>query len=560
MPDAWGSDAHLSPLREALTKQVRPKLIALAMAAFLLLLIGCVNVTNLLLAQGIKRNRELALREALGARRGRLVRQLLTESAVLISGGSLLGLLIAAIILRSLPALLPIDTPRLAEITLNTTLLFAVASGAVVAAILFAISLFIQLRNPNRESLTTKALTPSHRSSFLSVALIGGELALGATLIIGASLMGRTLVQLSRVNTGLDTGGVVSARVSFGRNACGNMDHCWASMQQVSANVADQLGVDSVSWANTTPLTTDVSAVAVVIEDHPKPAGAPSYVLWETSVTPTYFHQLGITLRKGRLFSEADRRGTEPVIVVSESTARHFWPQSDPIGKRIRPYSETEWRTVVGVMSDVSSYSLTGFPEWIDGVEYEPLSQSFPRTRNGVELSMFVKSFQPRPLFSFIEKLPSQFADIAVSHLATMERVKSESVADQRSTTALLALFAILGLLLAVVGVHGVVSHRVGQRTREIGIRLALGASTKSVVGMILMETVAVAVVGLVAGVLGATALTRFLQSLLFGVTSHDTMTFVISPTVLLIAALTAALVPALHASKLDPAMTLRQE
>ena len=561
MPDAWGSDATAVPLDQAITEQARPKVIALSAAAFLLLLIGCANVINLLLAQGIRRERELAMREALGAWRGRLVRQFVTESAVLITAGGLAGLAIAVVILRALPFLLPRDTPRLVEIAPNTTLLMAVGGSTLLSAVLFVLARLTGIRRWTGDSLSARAMTPSRRSSALSVALIGVELALATALTIGAGLMGRTLWQLSHVNSGLDTNGVVSARISLGHNACPTFDRCRAEMQRIEADLAGQPGVESISWANATPLTKDFSATAVSLEDHPRPPSAPAFVFWTTSVTPAYTRQLGMFLRRGRLFDDGDRKGSAPVTIVSESTARRFWPAGNALGQRIRRVADTEWRTVVGVVSDAAQYSLTGFPEWVDGAEYEPLAQSFPWTSNGAELSVFVRSARPAVLASGSpSSIPSRFPDVAVSHIESMDRTRSESVADQRSTTALLVLFAALGLLLGGIGVHGVVAQRVSQRRREIGIRIAMGASGRRVLGMVLTEIAGVAVVGLAAGVLAAMGLTRFLQALLFGVTRHDTLAFVLSPAALLIAALTGALIPGLRASRTDPALTLRED
>ena len=561
MPDAWGSDAAAVPLDQPITAQARPKAIALSAAAFLLLLIGCANVINLLLAQGIRRERELAMREALGAWRGRLVRQFVTESAVLITAGGVAGLAVAVVILRALPFLLPRDTPRLIEIAPNAALVMAVGGSTLLSAVLFVLARFTGMRRWTGESLSARATTPSRKSSTLSVALIGVELALATALTIGAGLMGRTLWQLSHVNSGLDTSGVVSARISLGHNACPAFERCWAEMQRIEADLAGRPGVQSISWANATPLTKDFSATAVSLEDHPKPPSDPAFVFWTTSVTPAYARQLGMFLRQGRLFDDADRKGSAPVTIVSESTARRFWPAGNAIGQSIRRVADTEWHTVIGVVSDAAQYSLTGFPEWVDGAEYEPLAQSFPWTSNGAELSVFVRSARPAGLISgLLSSVPSRFPGVAVSHIEPMDRTRSESVADQRSTTALLVLFAALGLLLGAIGVHGVVAQRVSQRRREIGIRIAMGASGRSVLGMVLTEIAGIAVVGLAVGVLAAMGLTRFLQSLLFGVTRHDALAFVLSPAALLIAALTGALIPGLRASRTDPALTLRED
>jgi ABC-type antimicrobial peptide transport system permease subunit len=223
--------------------------------------------------------------------------------------------------------------------------------------------------------------------------------------------------------------------------------------------------------------------------------------------------------------------------------------------------SDREWRTVVGVVADVAQYSLTGFPSWVDGVQYVPLAQALPRVAQSIQLTMFVESSQPQAVAATLPfTVRQRFSDVVISGIASLEGLRSESVADQRSTAWLLGLFAALGLLLGVAGVHGVISHRAAQRTREIGIRMVMGATAGRVVGIVVRETLLASLAGCAAGIAGAFGLSRFLRSLLFGVTAHDTVTFAIFPAVLLAAAVLAAAIPAWRASRIDPAFTLREE
>lgn len=563
MPDAWGLGARAIPHAEALSRGVRPKLFALSAAALLLLLIACGNVANLLLARAVQREREFAMREALGASRSRVLRQLMTENLLLALGGGAAGLLAATLIIKWLPLLLPRDTPRLQEIVADPTLVLALAAAAsmLLTVVLFSAVPMIRLWRLRRESLIGKAVTSSRRTSRISLALIGVELSLATALLIGAGLMGRTLWQLARVDSGIHAAGVVSARVSAGPSRCPNPERCWALLQDLNQALIGLPGVRSVNWANRAPLDKQISAVAVEIEDHPKPPGAPAFVIWQTAATPGYFQALGIALRAGRGFSDADRRGSVPVMVIGESTARRFWPNESPVGKRIRPVSGNQWRTIVGVVADVSHYSLAGYPSWIDGVQYVPLAQALPRVSQSIQLTMLVESAQPQATATGIPAAVQQrFSGVVVSRVASLQGLRSESVADQRSTAWLLALFAGLGLVLGVAGVYGVISHRVAQRTREIGIRIALGASASGVLGMVLRETLLVSLAGCAAGVAAAFGLSRFLRSLLFGVTTHDTLAYAICPIVLLTAALLAAALPGFRASRTDPAVTLREE
>jgi putative ABC transport system permease protein len=303
------------------------------------------------------------------------------------------------------------------------------------------------------------------------------------------------------------------------------------------------------------------AAVSVDVQDHPTAPGAPAFVFWQTAATPGYFQALGIPLRAGRLFTDADRRGAVPVIIISESAAKRFWATESAIGKRIRPMSDKEWRTVVGVAADVAQYSLTGFPSWVDGAQYVPLAQALPRVAQSIQLTMFVESSQPQAVASALPfAIRRRFSDVVVSGIASLEGIRSESVADQRSTAGLLGLFAALGLLLGVAGVYGVISHRAAQRTREIGIRMVMGATTGGVVGMVVRETLLVSFAGCVAGIAAALGMSELLRSLLFGVTAHDTVAFVIFPAVLLAAVVLAATIPAWRSSRIDPALTLREE
>jgi predicted permease len=559
-PDEYGRYARAIPYGEALATGVRLKLFALSAAALLLLLIACGNVANLLLARAVHREREFAMREALGAPRSRLLRQLMAENLVLVVAGGAVGLLASALILRLLPSLLPKDTPRLHEIVPDPNLLLVAASSMLLTVILFSAAPMIRLSWLRRESLIGRATTATRRSSGLSLALIGFELALATVLLIGAGLMGRTLRQLAHVDSGVHATGVTVARISAGPSHCRTPERCGAMLQDLNQTLIGLPGAQTINWSNLAPLDKEFSAVSVDVQDHLVSPGAPAYAFWQTAATPGYFQALGIPLRAGRFFTDADRAGAVPVMIISESTAKRFWTNENAIGKHIHPMSNREWRTVVGVVADVAQYSLTGFPGWVDGVQYVPLAQVLPRAQN-IQLTVFVESSQSQAVAATLPlTVRRRFPDIVVSGISSLEGIRSESVADQRSTAWLLGLFAALGLLLGVAGVHGVISHRAAQRTREIGIRIAMGATAGQVVGMVVRETLLVAFAGCAAGIAGAFVLSRFLQSLLFGVTAHDPVAFAIFPAVLLAVAVLAATIPAWRASRIDPTLTLREE
>ncbi len=555
MPDLWGASAMPISYNEALSRDVRPKVLALSAAALLLLLIACGNVGNLLLTRAVRREREFAMREALGARLGRLVRQLLTENVVLVLMGGAAGLLAGELVLESLPVLLPKDTPRLQELKPGLTLVGAAAMTMLVTVVLFSLAPVFRLCRMQRESLMAKAATASRRASNLSLGLIGIELALATTLLIGAALMGRTLWQLGQVDSGIHATGVVSARISVGPSRCAK--GCQDLMGDLERTLLNEPGVRSVTWSNLAPLDRELAAFASEVQDHPRPPNEPAFVIAQTSVSPGYFEALGIRLLRGRLLMKADGTGAVKVMVITESTARRFWPAETALGKRMRPMAGGEWLTVVGVVRDVAQYALTGFPQWIDGAAYVPLAQSMPS--GSARLTMFVES--ARRLDALLAELVrARLPDVVVSRVASLEQIRAESLTEQRSTAWLLALLAGLGLVLGIAGVYGVISHRASQRTRELGIRMAMGASAVRVVGLVLQETVWISLLGAAVGVGAAYGLSRFLGSLLYGVTTHDAIAFVGCPVVLLLAAVIAAAVPALRASRTDAAMTLREE
>ena len=561
MPDAYASASRAVLYAESLAQTIRPKLFALSAAALFLLLIACGNVANLLLSRAVQRDREFAMRTALGARPGRLLRQLLAENLVLLAAGSALGLLFAALFLAALPRLLPKDTPRLHELVADPTLLAITAASMVVTLVLFGTAPMLRLWRGRTDALAGRSFTASRSTVRFSLALIGVQLGLATLLLVAASLMGRTLYQLATVESGVKSSSIVTAKLSAGPSRCATSERCLALLEGVSQRLLALPSIRSVNWANYAPLDKEFSATAVDIENHPKPVGTPAFVLWQTTITPGYFSALGIPLRAGRWFTAADRRAAPEVIVISESTAKRFWPHESALGKRIRPLSNQAPRTVVGVVAEVAQYSLTGFPHWVDGAQYVPLAQSLPRVAQAIELTAIIESTQPELVPGAISAtLRQDFSGVTLSRLQTLDQTRSDSVADQRSTALLLVTFAALGLLLGVAGVYGVISHRAAQRTREIGIRIALGASSARVISLVIHETLFASLVGCAVGVAAAFALSHLLASLLYGITNHDPVAFVAAPAALLLASLLAALLPGLRASRVDPALTLRQE
>jgi hypothetical protein len=299
--------------------------------------------------------------------------------------------------------------------------------------------------------------------------------------------------------------------------------------------------------------------MSVAIEGHPKEPGDPAYVLWHVAATPGYFGALGIPLRSGRFFSSIDRTDSPPVAIISESTAKRFWPHESALGKTIRPVNGNIGRIVVGVVGDVTHHSLDGYPPWIDGVQYVPFEQALPVSRSALQLSVFIQGTGIEGA-ELQKSLRQGFPDTVVTGLATLEGVRQASVSNRTSTAWLMSLLAALGLLLGIVGVYGTLSQRAEQRRPEMGIRIALGAEPGEVAGIVLREALVVGVVGSAIGVITALGLSRFLRALLFGIAETDTVAYVVGPAVLIATALLAAAIPALRSSRLDPMKILRSE
>lgn len=558
MPDEWGASSRLVLHSKALVKDAQPKLLALAAASLFLLVIACGNVANLLLTRWILRDREFAVREALGARRGRLLRQVITENAILAAAGGAAGIAAAWALLRVLPYLLG-EMPRLEELSLMPNA--AILAAAIMLTTFAVLSVAPTLRSKLRRGhvVSSGRNTSAKGSTRISLVLAGFQLALATTLLIGAGLMGRTLWQLAKVDSGIGATQVLTGSISVGPRRCSTADQCWAFLQTLNATLAGVPGVRSVNWSNGIPLIKQTSAMSVAIEDHPKDEGDPAFVLWNVTATPGYFPALKIPLRAGRLFSDADRATSLPVAIISESTARRFWPKESALGKTIRPVSGKVGRTVVGVVGDVAHYSLDGFPSWVDGVQYLPFEQAPPQSSSGVSLSVFLETagVQTSAIQGAIRQ---RFPDVVISGLASIGGVRDASVSDRRSTAWLLSLLAGLGLLLGIVGVHGVLAQRAAQRTREIGIRLALGATSAEIASAVFREALLVGVAGSAIGVLAALGLSRFLRALLFGIGEGDVVAYLGAPAALIATALFAAGIPAFRATRVDPVKILRSE
>jgi putative ABC transport system permease protein len=537
-------------------ENVRPVLLVLLGAVGFVLLIACVNVANLMLVRAAGREREVAVRLALGAGRARIVRQLLTESALIAALGGTAGLLIGAWGIEGLTALVPQDLARLDQVRLNGTVLMFTLGVSALTGLLFG--LLPALRASRTDLHTTlKEGGRSAAGSSWELArkgLLVAELGLALVLLIGAGLMLRTLYQLTRVDPGFNAENLLTVQFSLpGRTY--NTERRLAFFRECRARIEALPGVSSASFAMSLPIVGWNWGSNFTVADRPAEKAWATF----TPVSANYFKTMGVRLLRGRVFNEAEMADSPPVTVINESLARRLWPNDDPVGKRLKQgsaESEAAWREVIGVVSDV---------KW-DVVDQDAPSHVY------LPLAQFNSSFvglvvrttdKPLALASTVEQaIHSIDKDLPVTS-RSMDQLMGNAIARQRLTMALMASFAALALALAGVGVYGVVSYAVEQRRREIGIRLALGAQTSDVLRMVVKQGMTLAGAGVAIGVAAALALAKLMtgfSSLLFGVKATDPATFTLISLLLLAVALLAALVPARRATRVDPMVALRVE
>jgi predicted permease len=546
MPDAWSAEATLEPLADHLVAGAKTRSLVLLAVVALVLLIAVVNVANLMVGQAAAREREFTLRSWLGASPGRLARQVITEAVVLAVAGGLLGTALAFVQLAGLKHLLPADTPRLAGVAIDQRILMFTAAISLGSGLLLGL---LPAWRARRATLTAGLRTGS--------VLVAAEAAFATILLVASGLMLHSLWSMVRVDPGFRTDSVISARLSPSRATIVSLDKTLALFEQVRLKLSEYPGVTKIAAANVLPLTSEWSFFAAAIEDHPRPPEAPAFVLGSTAITPEHLETLGIRLLQGREFTAADRIGTPEVAMISRSTAQRFWPDRNPIGRRLKPVWNKEWRTIVGVVEDVKNFSISGPPSFVDGQVYLPFSQAV----NFSQEFSIVARFSGDPA-AFEKRLPAMIQQVcpncAVSKIATMEQVVAGAVEAPRSTAWLVGGFALLALGMAAAGIFGVVSHSVLRRTRELGIRMALGAGRLSVAWLILGSSLRFTLAGALVGLVACWPLVRLVKSLLFGIPEHDPLTFVLAPAALVVVAAVAAAFPARRAVRIDPARSLR--
>ncbi|HEY8147560.1 MAG TPA: ABC transporter permease [Vicinamibacteria bacterium] len=562
---SWNMNAAVVPLQEDLVRDVRRKLLVLQSAVGIVLLIACVNVASLLLSRAAARKKEIALRAALGASRGRILRQLLTESVALAVVGGVLGVALARVTLLGLEAVLPADAREFSQVGVDLPALLFVTAVSVASGLFFGLAPAL---SASRVDLAASVKAGGQRGAGragarLRSSFIAAEVALAVVLAVGAGLFIRTLWGLTRVDPGFRPEQTLAVRVTPNPSTCQPRSACIALYDELLRRLRDLSGSSDVAAANALPLTGTEPLLPVELEGHPLATTNPvAPLVWAGAVTPSYFRVMRMPLLRGRSFDEADAERAARVVLVSAATARRYWPNDDPIGKRIRVVWDAEWRTVVGVVGDVRQYTLSGrSPADITGAVYMPYPQAVALNRQiPVAMSLLVRTTgDPSRMGAGIrEMVASVNPSVPVGDAQTMEAVVTSSVSEPRSMMWLFASFAACSLLLAAIGTYGVVSYTTAQRTYEIGVRVAVGATRGDIFGLVIGQSLRLVLSGLAAGVVAALLLGRALSSFLYGVSAADPVTFAAVGALLVLTALLAGYVPGRRAANTDPVRALR--
>jgi putative ABC transport system permease protein len=549
----------LTPLRDTVVGPVRTALWVLLGAVGLVLLIACANVANLLLARASVRERELAVRAALGAARARLARQLLTESVVLAVAGGVLGLGLGVWGTEILVRFAPAGMPRVSEIGLHPTVFVFALAASILTGLLFGLAPALSLSKSGASGALREGARGS--SSGAGARLRGGlvvvELAMGMAVLVAAGLLLRSFVQIQSVDPGFRVENTLSARILLPSARYPDLASTATFWRQLEERLRTRPGVREVGAATVLPLSGNINDISFGIEGRLPPEGQePAADFWRA--TAGFFHAWGIPLSRGRFFEKSDRDGGLPVALISQSLADVHFVNEDPIGKRIKVGGvrdpESTWWTIVGVVGTVRTRSLTQVPE---PEIFVPVAQ-----RIGRALSLVVSTDgEPTALAADLrETVWSLDPDLPVSQLASLEDVFAASIGSQRFMSWLLGAFAGLALVLAAVGIYGVMAFMVGRRTREIGIRMALGARPADALRVVMGRGLRLTALGLALGLVGALAASRALSTLLFEVAPTDPVTLITVSVLLAGTALFACFWPARRATRVDPIETLRYE
>jgi predicted permease len=559
-PPNGGLTISVVPLLEQVVGDIGQALPVLFGAVSFVLLIACANVANLLLARATVRQKEIAIRTAVGASRLRILRQLLTESVALALMGGLAGLLIALWAIKALRSFGPENIPRLNEVGIDGRVMAFTCLVAVLTGIIFGLAPALRASRVDlNESLkeggrnSGGASGRSHRR--LRKLLVISEVALSLVLLIGAGLLIRSYQRILDANPGFNPRNLLSLRLSLPASKYATPDSITSFYQRVGERIKGLPGVESVGTTYSLPMSSVAFAwEPISIEGYVPKTADDSIISNVRIVSPGYFRTMGIRLLEGRYFDEHDRKGGMETVIVDEALAQRFWPNEDPLGKRLQGGKAGPWRTVVGVISDAKEYSLEKEPPI---TVYYPFDQV---TARSMYLLVRTASDPAQMTPAIIEEIQASDPEMPAFDLSTMEQRLHDSLARRRFSMLLLGVFAVTALVLAAIGIYGVISYSVTQRTHEIGIRMALGAQPGNILNLVIRQALILVSFGTAIGLTGAFALTRVMSSLLYGVSATDRLTFVVTPLLLGGIALLASYIPARRAAKVNPMVALRYE
>jgi putative ABC transport system permease protein len=554
-----GLGVSLMGMHQALAGDYRQALVILLSVVGCVLLVACANVANLMLVRATTRQKEIAIRAALGASRWRIVRQLLTESLLLGAAGGALGLLLAVWGLDLLLAAIPIKLPFWMKFGLDLRVLGFTLSVSLLTGLGFGILPALQASRTNlnetlKEGGRSAAGTGRQRSRSLMVV---AEIALSLVLLVGAGLMMRSFLRLQQVNPGLNPAGVMTMRINLPRVRYTEAARRTAYYRQLMERLRSLPGVEAAGAVSTLPLSGGWWGRSITVEGFPVLSVGQAPLIQHNVITPGYFRTLGIPLLEGRDFTDADTENGPKITIIDEHLAREYWPNESPLGKRIRfgpPEDNEPWHTIVGVVGAVRHERLEATTR---------NSVYLPHTEipiGGLSLAVRTAAQPERLIEPVREQIRELDPDLPITSVRTMEEVVARSVWQPRLYTILFGIFAAVALLLAAVGLYGVMAYTVTIRTHEIGLRVALGARPGDVMKLIAGQGIKLALIGVASGLIAASLLTRLMTSLLFSTSANDPLTFIGIAALLTLVALLACWIPARRATKVDPMVALRYE
>jgi predicted permease len=564
-------NVKLESLKHVVVGDIETPLFVLLGAVAFVLLIACANVAHMLLARSASRQKELAIRTALGATRGRLISQMLVESAFLALAGGLAGLLLAVWGVRALIGASPAIIPRVADVTVDARVLLMTLGITGAAAIFFG--LLPALRSTRVDLAETfrdgdRGSTEGYGKHRLRSALVASELALALVLLMGAGLMIRSVAALQHVDPGFDPRNVVTMIVSISGTKDADPGLRQAFFADALSRVTATPGVESASFINHLPIAGDSWGYSFAVEGRPKPKPGDSPVAIYRVVFPGYFHTMRVPLLRGRDIASSDRIDAAPVVVINEVMAKRYWPSDDPIGKRIT-LDDSTWATIVGIAKNAVQEDWSAAPQPEMFLPYAQQRAFLTSAASRYAYLTLVarigcgdrkrceSAAMATPLVRAVREVNRS---VSISSVQTMSNVVEQATAESRFYLVLLAVFAAIALTLAAVGIYGVMSYSVSRRTHEIGIRIALGAEQATVLRFIVRQGMSVALIGAGVGLVAAFALTRLMGRLLFGVGPTDPTTFALVTATLCTVALAASYLPARRATRVDPLTALRSD